>query len=154
MSAAATLVRSLFSLPGNPATDPGGFLKQAASAHEELFRRAYDPKDPDLARSLTPLGEFLGGRAPPAQKERLLCHPLFLEGLHDLAPCCPNLRHWHESVTAPPTPRPPPPIRPHRLRWAMWHSPAASAAKAAPRASTGSAPTSGAEWRSPSATGA
>jgi hypothetical protein len=103
---AATFVRSLFSFPGNPATDPGEFLKQAASAHEELFRRACDPQDPDLARLLTPLGEFLGGRATPAQKERLLCHPLFLEGLHGLAPCCPKLRHWHESVTAPPAPLP------------------------------------------------
>src|SRR5262249_48647714 len=70
------------------------------------FRCACDYEDPDLARSLTPLGEFLGGRAPPAQKERLLCHPLFLEGLHGLAPCCPKLRHWHDSVTAPPNPLP------------------------------------------------
>jgi hypothetical protein len=103
MSTAATLVRRLFSLPGSTATDTGRFLEQAASAHEDLFRRACDQADDPLTQSLSPVAKFLRGRAPPAKKQRLLRHPLFLEGLHGLAPCCPTLRHWHDSV-APPTP--------------------------------------------------
>jgi hypothetical protein len=104
MSTAVTKLRGLFSLPGTTTTDSGAFLDEAASAHEQLFRRAYEQADCTLARSLSPLAEFLGGRAPPARKRRLLRHPLFLEGLHGLAPCCPSLRHWHESVApAPPS---------------------------------------------------
>jgi hypothetical protein len=105
MSAATTLVRTLFSLPGSSAADTGGLLKQAASAHENLLHDACD-QNPEPARSLAPIGVFLGGRASAARKQRLLCHPLFLEGLHGLAACSPKLLRWHESVTAPAAPRP------------------------------------------------
>src|SRR5439155_7738601 len=43
---------------------------------------------------------FLAGVAPAAAKRRLLCHPLFIEGLHALAPLSDALRHWHDSVAA------------------------------------------------------
>src|SRR5262245_56214041 len=104
MSAAGTLVRHLYTLPGSPRADTAGWLKQAASAHERLLRDAADHAHPDLAQRLAPLVEFLGGQASPALKERLLCHPLFLEGLHGLAPCCPTLRRWHDCVTTSPAP--------------------------------------------------
>jgi hypothetical protein len=99
-------VRRLYSLPGTSATDTGNFLQQAAAAHEALFRSACEAQDPDLEQSLAPVGQFLSGPAPPAKRQHLLCHPLFLEGLHDLAPCCPKLRQWHNSVTSSTTPLP------------------------------------------------
>jgi hypothetical protein len=103
MSTAGTRLRGLFSLPGSTATDCGAFLDEAASAHEQLFRRAYEQADSALARSLSHVAEFLGSRALPVMKRRLLRHPLFLEGLHGLAPSCPSLHHWHDSVApAPP----------------------------------------------------
>src|SRR5207248_6848097 len=39
------------------------------------------------------------GPAPAAEKRRLLCHPLLIEGLHALAPFSPELRRWHDRVT-------------------------------------------------------
>src|SRR4029079_2414905 len=47
-----------------------------------------------------PLLTYLRSRSPVTAKRQLLTHPLFIEGLHCLAPASPLLRRWHELVTA------------------------------------------------------
>jgi hypothetical protein len=103
MSDAAALVRRLFSPPGGSAASTELLVVQAAAAHAGLLERAC-AHDPDLGRSLAPLREFLRGPASPTEKRRLLVHPLFIEGLHGLAPCSAELRRWHDRVTAAPAP--------------------------------------------------
>lgn len=100
MPDAATLIRRLFGAPGSPDVDTADLLGQAATAHAELVTRANGRADPVIERSLVPLREFLAGPARAADKRRLLCHPLLIEGLHALAPFCGDLRRWHDSVTA------------------------------------------------------
>jgi hypothetical protein len=97
---AAVLVRSLFGPPGRPATDPKELLGKAAAAFAELLLRTGTRQDPVLDQSLAPLQAFLRGPAPAAEKRRLLCHPLFIEGLHSLAPFSAELQRWHDSVAA------------------------------------------------------
>ena len=101
MSDAAVFVRALFGSPGAPAANGQDLLAQAASTHEDLLNRAGTSGDPALDGPLAPLRAYLGG-APTSDRRRLLCHPLFVEGLHGLAPFCPELRRWHDSFTAPP----------------------------------------------------
>jgi hypothetical protein len=93
---AACLPR-LYGTPGEPCA--GGLRARAASAHAGLLAHAGNRADPALGRQLDPIRAFVRGPAPPAVKRRLLCHPLFVEGLHALAPFSPVLRHWHDSVT-------------------------------------------------------
>src|SRR5437773_10746791 len=110
MSSAAALLHRLFGAPGTTATDTDDLLEHAASTHGRLLQDACAQSEGCLARSLAPLRDYLCGRAPPAEKRRLLCHPLLIEGLHSLAPCSPVLRDWHEAVAAPPEgSRDPPP---------------------------------------------
>ena len=100
----ATLLYRLFRPPGCPAADGEDLRRLAADAHARLLDRACTDGGTALARSLAPLKAFLGGIAPAAAKRQLLCHPLFVEGLHALAPLSEGLRHWHDSVAAtPPT---------------------------------------------------
>jgi hypothetical protein len=88
-------------------TNAGTILSQAAAALADLFLRACSRGDPILEQSLAPIRVFLRGSAPAAEKRRLLCHPLFIEGLHTLAPFSAVLQHWHESVATPDPPGPP-----------------------------------------------
>jgi hypothetical protein len=94
VSTAAALVRKLFAPPGY-ALD---VQAQAASVHADLLDQACAEADVDLARSLAAVQGFVHDRTQRTFRRRLLCHPLFIEGLHGLAPVCPALRHWHESV--------------------------------------------------------
>jgi hypothetical protein len=96
----ATLLYRLFQPPGCSAADGEDLHRLAASAHAELLGRACADGGAALARALAPLRAFLAGIAPAAAKRRLLCHPLFIEGLHSLAPLSDALRHWHDSVVA------------------------------------------------------
>src|SRR5437667_8534627 len=98
----ATLVHRLFQPPGCPAADGEDLQRLAATAHAELLAQACAEGGTALGHALTPLRTFLGGTAPAAVKRRLLCHPLFIEGLHALAPLSAALRHWHDSVAATP----------------------------------------------------
>jgi hypothetical protein len=100
MRAATDLVRKLFGVPGCPGADGGGLLCEATAAHADLLARACPPDDVELDQALAPIRAYLGGRAPPAEKRRLLCHPTFVEGLHTLAAVSPELRRWHDSVCA------------------------------------------------------
>ncbi|HTK75012.1 MAG TPA: hypothetical protein VL371_07105 [Gemmataceae bacterium] len=100
MPDAATRIRRLFGTPGSADVDTADLLDQAATAHAGLVARANGRADPVIERSLVPLREFLVGPARAADKRRLLCHPLLIEGLHALAPFCGDLRRWHDSVTA------------------------------------------------------
>jgi hypothetical protein len=100
MPDAVTLIRRLFGSPGSPDVDTADLLDQAATAHAGLLARANGRADPVIERSLVPIREFIAGPARPAEKRRLLCHPLLIEGLHALAPFCGELRRWHDSVTA------------------------------------------------------
>lgn len=100
MPDAVTLIRRLFGTPGSPDVDTADLLDQAAAAHAGLVARANGRADPVIERSLVPIREFLAGPARAADKRRLLCHPLLIEGLHALAPFCGDLRRWHDSVTA------------------------------------------------------
>lgn len=106
MPDAAALVRRLYGPPGRPATNTRQILDGAAEALADLLDRACAEADADLGRALAPIRTFLGGPAPAAEKRRLLCHPLFIEGLHGLAPFFAVLRRWHEAVTAPRPPAP------------------------------------------------
>src|SRR6476620_3035951 len=112
MSDAAVLVRRLFGTPGHLAPDGSDLLGRAAAAHRDLLTRACAGADPALCSALAPIRAYLGGPAPAAEKRRLLCHPLLVEGLHALAPLSPELRRWHECVTAPPADAPAEPAAP------------------------------------------
>jgi hypothetical protein len=106
MSGVTALIPRLFGSPGGPAPRTGELRRRAASAHAGLLTRACARADPALARSLGAIRALLRGPAPAGEKRRLLCHPLLIEGLHGLAPFSAELRHWHDSVTAPPAPAP------------------------------------------------
>src|SRR5437868_6536736 len=96
----ATLLYRLFRPPGYPAADGEDLCRLAADAHAGLLDRACADGGTALGRSLAPLKAFLGGIAPATAKRQLLCHPLFIEGLHALAPLSDALRQWHDSVAA------------------------------------------------------
>src|SRR5436190_22323212 len=106
VSDATTFVRALFGTPGSPLTNGQALLARAASAHAALLDRAGTDGGAALGRSLAPLREYLGRRAAPGERRRLLCHPLLIEGLHALAPLSPELRRWHDAVTAAPASAP------------------------------------------------
>ena len=53
-----------------------------------------------LGRPLDSLLPFVRGNSATASKRRLLCDPLFIEGMHTLAPFSADLQRWHNSVTA------------------------------------------------------
>jgi len=96
----ATLLYRLFRPPGCSAADGEDLYRLAANAHAELFDRACADGSAALGRALAPLKCFLAGVAPAAIKRRLLCHPLFIEGLHALSSYSDSLRTWHDSVAA------------------------------------------------------
>jgi hypothetical protein len=96
VSTTAALVRKLFALPGTTAINALDLQEQAACVHADLLERACAHADAPLA----PLRTFVHDRASRTSRRPLLCHPLFIEGLHALAPACPELRRWHESVAA------------------------------------------------------
>src|SRR5262245_51828333 len=104
MANAAALVHRMFSSPGGSRQNTEEVLERAAAAHAELLTRAYARGE--LARPLASLLAILRGGGAPATKRRLLCDPLFIEGLHSLAPFSAELERWHNSVTAPPVPVP------------------------------------------------
>jgi hypothetical protein len=104
MSGATGLLSRLFGSPGNPAQGLGELARHAAAAHAGLLTRACVRAGPVLGRPLAAILTFLGGPAPAAQKRRLLCHPLLIEGLHSLAPFSAELRRWHDDVTTAPAP--------------------------------------------------
>jgi len=93
----ATLLPRLFGAPGEPGS--GALRTRAAAAHAGLLDRAGDRADPALRPDLGAIHAYLRGPDPPEVKRRLLCHPLLIEGLHELAPFSPALRRWHDSVT-------------------------------------------------------
>ena len=117
----ATLLPALYGTPGEPG-GTGELRTRAAAAHAGLLARAGDRADPALCRQLDPIRTFLRGPAPAALKRRLLCHHLFVEGLHDLAPFSPALRHWHDIVLRPRAGRPRPCAGVARERWPWSHS--------------------------------
>ncbi len=113
MSGAAELVQRLFGAPGDLDTSCRELARQAAWAHEALLTRACAmhagvmhagavhagaAADRALQRSLGILLSFLQRPAPARLKRALLCHPLFVDGLHGLSPLCPEIRRWHERV--------------------------------------------------------
>jgi hypothetical protein len=102
MSDAEVRMRRVFGTPGAVAANAGELRGQAAEAHAGLLTRACAEGDPALGRSLAALLAYVRGPAPAAEKRRLLCHPLFVEGLHALAGFSAGLRRWHDSVTTPP----------------------------------------------------
>ncbi len=99
MSRAAERIEHLFGSPGSAETSTKDLLHQAARALAGLVTKACAETPLAQEAVLQPLLEFLSGPSPPTTKRRLLCHPLFIEGLHALAPHSPRLTHWHERVT-------------------------------------------------------
>jgi hypothetical protein len=99
MSSAADRIDLLFGSPGSSQTSTKELLHQAAKVHAELFTSACTDKALVQDACLGPLLEFLESPSPRSTKRRLLCHPLFIEGLHTLAPASPILDHWHQRVT-------------------------------------------------------
>jgi len=91
-------MRSLFAPPGTIDANPNVLLKRAAHSYAELFFRAFESTA--LAPSLAPIAAYLNGPDAAARKRRLLCHPLFAEGLHALAPYSAALQSWHDRVTS------------------------------------------------------
>jgi hypothetical protein len=104
MTSAEAFVGRLFGTPGNRNPNAKELAKDAALAHADLLVRASAQGDPTVTRSLAPLVEFLRRGPPASERRRLLCHPLFIEGLHSLAPFCAPLRRWHDSVASPSAP--------------------------------------------------
>ena len=100
MSVAQSLVRSLFSVPGRVPTDAESLRRQAAKSHGELLSLAASRTE--LRDRLAPIKDFLASSAPSIRKRRLLCHPLFVEGLHSLSPFSIDLERWHDRVTSSP----------------------------------------------------
>jgi hypothetical protein len=100
VSDAQDAVRTLFSAPGHLGPDRDGLLGPAAAAHASLLVRAYAHAGPAVADAFAPLVTYLAGPAPRAEKRRLLCHPLLVEGLHALAPFSADLKDWHDRVTS------------------------------------------------------
>jgi hypothetical protein len=96
------LIPRLFGSPGGSDPGTGELARRAAAAHAGLLTRACVRAGPAFGRPLAAILTFLGGPARAAQKRRLLCHPLLVEGLHSLAPFSAELRRWHDHVTAPP----------------------------------------------------
>src|SRR5262249_27924895 len=93
MANAAALVHRMFSAPGGSRHNTEEVLARAAAAHAELLTRAH--AQGELGRPLTSLLSILRGRGTTATKRRLLCDPLFIEGLHSLAPFSNELERWH-----------------------------------------------------------
>jgi hypothetical protein len=106
MSDATALIPRLFGTPGGSDPRTGELQRLAARAHARLLTRAAARADPAVSRSLTAILSYLNGPASLVEKRRLLCHPLLIEGLHDLAPFSAELRRWHDAVAAPPMPGP------------------------------------------------
>jgi hypothetical protein len=104
MPNSAALVHRMFSSPGGSRHNTKEVLERAATAHAELLTRAY--AQGELGRPLASLLAFVRGSGATATKRRLLCDPLFIEGLHTLAPFSTELERWHNSVTAPAVPVP------------------------------------------------
>jgi hypothetical protein len=80
--------------------DRDGLLAPAAAAHAALLARAYAHATAGVVDTLAPLVSYLVGPARRAEKRRLLLHPLFVEGLHALAPFSAELKVWHDRVTS------------------------------------------------------
>jgi hypothetical protein len=96
VSTSAALVRKLFASPDAPATALN-LQEQAAAVHADLLDQACARANHELAEALAPVQRFIGDATRSARR-RLLCHPVFIEGLHALAPVCPELGHWHDRV--------------------------------------------------------
>src|SRR5438067_12844258 len=101
---ATALVHRMFRSPGGSRHNTQEVLERAATAHAELLTRAC--AHGELARPLASLLAFVRGSGATATKRRLLCDPLFIEGLHCLAPFSAELERWHNSVAAPAVPVP------------------------------------------------
>jgi hypothetical protein len=99
MTDAAALVHSMFRAPGGSRHNTRELLKRAAAAHADLLLRAHALGE--LGRPLASLLAFVRGNRAVASKRRLLCDPLFIEGMHALAPFSADLERWHNSVTTP-----------------------------------------------------
>jgi hypothetical protein len=104
MANAAALVHRMFASPGGSRHNTKEVLERAAAAHAELLTRAF--AQGELGRPLASLLAFVRGSGATGTKRRLLCDPLFIEGLHSLAPFSSELERWHNSVTAPAVPVP------------------------------------------------
>jgi hypothetical protein len=102
MSNVNSFVRSLFSVPGSPIESGCSLHCRAAAAHDGLL--SFAANCPELSSSLGPIAAFLDGPSSPMMKSRLLCDPLFIQGLHAISPFCRELRTWHARVTSCPTP--------------------------------------------------
>jgi hypothetical protein len=111
MTNAAALVHRVFRAPGGSRDNTREVLQRAAAAHAELLMRA--EAHGGLARPLPSLLAFVRGNSAAASKRRLLCDPLFIEGMHTLAPFSADLEEWHNCVAAPAIPpgRAPPAAR-------------------------------------------
>jgi hypothetical protein len=99
MANAAALVHCLFGAPGGSRPNTREILQRAGAAHADLLLRAHARGD--LGRPLASLLAFVRGPSATASKRRLLCDPLFIEGMHTLAPFSADLERWHNSVTTP-----------------------------------------------------
>jgi hypothetical protein len=98
MANAAALVHCMFRAPGGSRHNTKEVLERAAAAHADLLMRAH--AQGELGRPLASLLAFVRASSATASKRRLLCDPLFIEGMHTLAPFSAELERWHYSVTA------------------------------------------------------
>ena len=99
MANAGTLVHCMFRAPGGSRHNTREILERAAAAHADLLMRAH--AHGELGQPLASLLAFVRGNSATASKRRLLCDPLFIEGMHTLAPFSTDLGRWHNSVTTP-----------------------------------------------------
>lgn len=94
-------IGELFRTPG-ASLFAGELRREATRAHAALFFRAVG--DNQFLPQLRTIRDFLEGTASPGERHRLLCHPLFVNGLHELAACCPALETWRHRVQPQPAP--------------------------------------------------
>lgn len=104
MSSPAAQMHRLFGVPGSTPTQTGELLARVAAVHAALLDGA-SAGGGSGQPALAPILAFLRGPAAAADKRRLLCHPLLIEGLHGLAGSSAAVRSWHDCVAAPPAHR-------------------------------------------------
>ncbi|MGD9853890.1 MAG: hypothetical protein AB7U20_02975 [Planctomycetaceae bacterium] len=93
------IVDRLFTRPGGPPAE-SRLLPRAARAHQHLFQRECQ-NNARLFAAVPLLRKRSQCRADHGTRDRLLCHPVFVEGLHRLSLSCPHTQAWHAAVATP-----------------------------------------------------
>jgi hypothetical protein len=89
-------IAQLFSMPGRPGASPGSIRRRAAAAHDRLLHQALADRVTQHCPSLAIIAALL--RSEATTRCRVLCDPVLIEGLHELAASSNAARDWHNSA--------------------------------------------------------